>query len=49
MATISVAGSTTTYYKGGEAFLRVSHGRPLDSGAWDRQMLFLVQNGFRVG
>jgi len=22
---------------------------PLDSGAWDRQMLFLVQNGFRVG
>jgi alpha-beta hydrolase superfamily lysophospholipase len=25
-----------------------SHGWPLSSDAWDRQMLFLAQNGFRV-
>src|SRR5262249_7749670 len=43
---LAVAGNTTTYYKGGKAFFRVSHGWPLDSGAWDRLMLFLRAERF---
>jgi non-heme chloroperoxidase len=41
MATIRVGDSTTMYYKDwGEGLCRrVSHGWPLDSGAWDGQML----------
>jgi len=51
MATIRVGDSTTMYYKDwGEgpfvAFRTV--GRWI-LALWDRQMLFLVQNGFRVG
>lgn len=41
MATIRVGDSTTMYYKdwGEGPFRRVSHGWPLDSGAWDGQSL----------
>ncbi len=51
MATITVGDNTTMYYKdwGGVPFRGVSHVLPLDSGAWDGQMLFLAQNGFRIG
>jgi non-heme chloroperoxidase len=50
------SGTTTTrdgteiYYKdwGKGPVVTFSHGWPLSSDAWDGQMLFLVQNGFRV-
>jgi non-heme chloroperoxidase len=50
MSTITVKDGTTIYYKdwGKGPVVTFSHGWPLSSDAWDAQMLFLVQNGFRV-
>lgn len=50
MGTITVKDGTTIYYKdwGKGSIVTFSHGWPLSSDAWDGQMLFLAQNGFRV-
>ena len=50
MSTITVKDGTTIYYKdwGTGRVVTFSHGWPLSSDAWDGQMLFLAQNGFRV-
>ena len=50
MSTIAVKDGTTIYYKdwGRCPVVTFSHGWPLSSDAWDGQMLFLAQNGFRV-
>src|SRR3954467_12229270 len=50
MSTITVKDGTTIYYKdwGKGPVVTFSHGWPLSSDAWDGQLLFLVQNGFRV-
>jgi non-heme chloroperoxidase len=50
MSTIRVKDGTTIYYKdwGNGPVITFSHGWPLNSDAWDGQMLFLAQNGFRV-
>lgn len=50
MSTITTKDGTEIYYKdwGKGPVVTFSHGWPLSSDAWDRQMLFLVQNGFRV-
>ncbi len=50
MSTITVKDGTTIYYKdwGSGPVVTFSHGWPLSSDAWDGQMLFLAQNGFRV-
>jgi non-heme chloroperoxidase len=50
MSTITVKDSTTIYYKdwGQGPVVTFSHGWPLSSDAWDGQMLFFAQNGFRV-
>src|SRR5438445_4140208 len=50
MSTITVKDGTTIYYKdwGKGPVVTFSHGWPLSSDAWDGQMLFLVQKGFRV-
>ena len=50
MGTITVKDGTTIYYKdwGKGPVVTFSHGWPLSSDAWDGQMLFLAQNGFRV-
>ena len=50
MSTITVKDGTTIYYKdwGAGPVVTFSHGWPLNSDAWDSQMLFLSQNGFRV-
>jgi non-heme chloroperoxidase len=50
MGTITVKDGTTIYYKdwGKGPVVTFSHGWPLSSDAWDGQMLFLGQNGFRV-
>src|SRR4051794_15639045 len=50
MATITVKDGTTIYYKdwGQGPAVTFSHGWPLNADAWDGQMLFLAQNGFRV-
>ena len=50
MSTITVKDGTTIYYKdwGEGPVVTLSHGWPLSSDAWDGQMLFLAQNGFRV-
>jgi non-heme chloroperoxidase len=50
MSTITVKDGTTIYYKdwGKGPVVTFSHGWPLCSDAWDGQMLFLAQNGFRV-
>jgi non-heme chloroperoxidase len=50
MSTIAVKDGTTIYYKdwGRGPVVTFSHGWPLSSDAWDGQMLFLAQNGFRV-
>ena len=50
MSKISVKDGTTIYYKdwGNGPVVTFSHGWPLSSDAWDGQMLFLAQNGFRV-
>src|SRR5438067_907723 len=50
MSTITVKDGTTIYYKdwGNGPVVTFSHGWPLCSDAWDGQLLFLAQNGFRV-
>jgi non-heme chloroperoxidase len=50
MSTITVKDGTTIYYKdwGKGPVVTFSHGWPLSSDAWDGQMQFLAQNGFRV-
>lgn len=50
MSTITVKDGTTIYYKdwGNGPVAAFSHGRPLNSDAWDGELLFLAQNGFRV-
>src|SRR5262249_37067223 len=50
MSTITVKDGTTIYYKdwGQGPVVTFSHGWPLSSDAWDGQMLFLAQHGFRV-
>jgi len=49
MGTITVKDGTTIYYKdwGKGPAVTFSHGWPLNSDAWDGQMLFLVQHGYR--
>ena len=50
MSTITVQDGTTIYYKdwGKGPVVTFSHGWPLCSDAWDGQMYFLAENGFRV-
>ncbi|HKW75049.1 MAG TPA: alpha/beta hydrolase [Terriglobales bacterium] len=50
MSRITVKDGTSIYYKdwGEGPVVTFSHGWPLSSDAWDGQMLFLAQNGFRV-
>jgi non-heme chloroperoxidase len=50
MSTITTKEGTEIYYKdwGAGPAVTFSHGWPLNADAWDGQMLFLVQNGFRV-
>lgn len=50
MSTITVKDGTKIYYKdwGNGPVVTFSHGWPLCSDAWDGQLLFLAQNGFRV-
>ena len=49
-STIGTKDGTEIYYKdwGKGPVVTFSHGWPLSADAWDGQMLFLVQNGFRV-
>jgi non-heme chloroperoxidase len=48
--TITAKDGTPLYFKdwGRGPVVTFSHGWPLNADAWDGQMLFLVQNGFRV-
>jgi non-heme chloroperoxidase len=50
MSTIRTEDGTELYYKdwGEGPVVTFSHGWPLSADAWDGQMLFLAQNGFRV-
>src|SRR5512132_3728931 len=50
MSTITTKDGTEIYYKdwGTGPVVTFSHGWPLSSDAWDGQMLFLAQHGFRV-
>jgi non-heme chloroperoxidase len=50
MSTIITRDGTEIYYKdwGEGPVVTFSHGWPLSSDAWDGQMLFLAQNGFRA-
>jgi len=50
MSTITTKDGTQIYYKdwGEGPVVTFSHGWPLSSDAWDGQMLFLAQKGFRV-
>jgi non-heme chloroperoxidase len=50
MSTIDTKDGTKIYYKdwGSGPVVTFSHGWPLSSDAWDGQMLFLAQHGFRV-
>ena len=50
MSTITTKDGTQIYYKdwGNGPVVTFSHGWPLNSDAWDGQMLFLAQNGYRV-
>ena len=50
MSTIKTKDGTEIYYKdwGKGPVVTFSHGWPLNSDAWDGQMLFLAQKGFRV-
>lgn len=49
-STITTSDDTEIYYKdwGKGPVVTFSHGWPLNSNAWDGQMFFLAQNGFRV-
>jgi non-heme chloroperoxidase len=50
MSTITVKDGTTMYYKdwGTGPVVTFSHGWPLNSDAWDGQLHFLAEKGFRV-
>src|SRR6201990_3362628 len=50
MSFIKTKDGTDIYYKdwGKGPVITFSHGWPLNSDAWDGQMFFLAQNGFRV-
>jgi non-heme chloroperoxidase len=50
MSMITTKDGTQIYYKdwGKGPVVTFSHGWPLSSDAWDGQMLFLAQNGYRV-
>ena len=50
MSTITTKDGTEIYYKdwGTGPIVTFSHGWPLNADAWDGQMLFLAQHGFRV-
>jgi non-heme chloroperoxidase len=50
MSTITTKDGTEIYYKdwGEGPVVTFSHGWPLSSDAWDGQMQFLAQNGYRV-
>ena len=50
MSTIASKDGTEIYYKewGEGPVVTLSHGWPLNSDAWDGQMLFLAQNAYRV-
>jgi non-heme chloroperoxidase len=50
MSTITTNDGTTIFYKdwGSGPVVTFSHGWPLNADAWDGQMLFLVQQGFRA-
>jgi non-heme chloroperoxidase len=50
MSTITTKDGTEIYYKdwGSGPVVTFSHGWPLCADAWDAQMLFLAQKGFRV-
>jgi non-heme chloroperoxidase len=50
MSTITTPDGTEIYYKdwGSGPVVTFSHGWPLSADAWNGQMLFLVQNGYRV-
>lgn len=50
MSTITARDGTHIYYKdwGKGPVVTFSHGWPLNADAWDGQMLFLAQNGYRV-
>ncbi len=50
MSFVTTKDGTQIFYKdwGQGPAIVFSHGWPLSSDAWDGQMLFLVQNGFRV-
>jgi non-heme chloroperoxidase len=50
MSTITVKDGTEIYYKdwGDGPVVTFSHGWPLNADAWDGQMLFLAQHGYRV-
>jgi non-heme chloroperoxidase len=50
MSTITTKDGTEIYYKdwGEGRVLTFSHGWPLNADAWDSQMMFLAQNGFRA-
>src|SRR5215813_11465171 len=50
MSSITVKDGTRIYYKdwGKGPVVTFSHGWPLTADAWDAQMLFLVQNGYRA-
>src|SRR5262245_60136591 len=49
MSTITTKDGTEIYYKdwGTGPTVTFSHGWPLNSDAWDGQMLFLAQHGYR--
>ena len=50
MSTITTKDGTEIYYKdwGKGPVVTFSHGWPLNADAWDGQMMFLAQNGYRV-
>jgi non-heme chloroperoxidase len=50
MSTFTTKDGTSIYYKdwGTGPVITFSHGWPLDADAWDAQMLFLGQQGYRV-
>jgi len=50
MSTITTKDGTQIYYKdwGRGPVVLFSHGWPLNADAWDGQMLFLTQNGYRT-